>query len=415
MKLVLFLYSVLLALCSPFAFVIGYIITKRRGGETGFGERFGLIRLKGGARRKSVWFHCASVGEVRSIKTLADGLRQRYPDICIIVSTMTVTGRREAEVFIKADEAFLLPIENASAISYLIKLLGVKVFFITDTEIWPNLIWAAGTNARLILINGKISEKTFKNYYRFRFFLRPFFRKFSAILAKSSGDFSRFVKIIGSDKNVAELGNIKFKERKKISETEPVHEFDGLKYFFAASTHAPEEEIIIDGFKLGGADFDRLIIAPRHIERSADIKSLAESKGFSAALFSEKTSAKVIIIDCFGLLERLYAYADKIFVGGSLVSIGGHNIYEALQFEKKVAVGQYMDEFAEIYLPARDAGLVQTVKDAESIALWLRSPDSTGDFAAFFRLINEKNKEIIIKIEGLIDDLLASETDSIVS
>ncbi len=415
MKPVLFLYNILLALSAPLAFAAGYAVTKRRGGEKGFGERFGLIRLKGGPRSKSVWFHCASVGEVRSIKGLTESLREKYPDTGIIVSTMTVTGRREAEEFIKADEAFLLPVENAAAISYLIKLLGVKVFFIVDTEIWPNLIYTAGTNSRLIMINGKISEKTFGTYYRFRLFFRPLFKKFSAILAKSPEDFRRFVKITGTEKGVAELGNIKFRERKKISDTEPVKELEGLKYALAASTHAPEEDIVLDGFKAGGASFDRLVIAPRHTERAAGIKKLAAAKGMDAALLSEKKDARVIITDCFGMLERLYARADKIFVGGSIAPIGGHNIYEALQFEKKVAVGPNMEEFEEIYLPASEAGLIHTVKNSGDVASWLAAEETAGDFAGFFSRIDEKNKETVNKIEDLINDLLAPETDSMAS
>lgn len=407
MRPVLFLYNIILIITAPFAFVAGSIINKLKWGEKGFGQRFGLIKLKQSPRSKSLWFHCASVGEVRSIEGLVSSIRQKYPDTAIIVSTMTSTGRQTAVDFIKADEAFLLPIENGSAIAYLIKLLGVKAFFIVDTEIWPNLIFTAGSHTRLIMINGKISEKTFKTYMRFKFFFTPLFKKFAAILTKSQDDFSRFVKIAGTDKNIAPLGNIKFQKRKDKSTVAPIKELEGIKYALAASTHSPEEDIFLDAFKEGGSKYEKLIIAPRHINRAQDIKQLAISKGFTACLLSEGTNAQVVVTDRFGLLESLYLNASKIFIGGSIAPIGGHNIFEALQFEKTVAVGQNMNDFAEIYLPAKECGVIHTVNNAQDIACWLQTPETGGNFQEFFRIIDENNHKTINTIEELINDVLA--------
>lgn len=407
MKLVLFLYNLIYIILLPVAFIVYSIIVKIKAGEKGYIERFGLIKLNKAPRSKSIWFHCASVGEVRSISNIVDNIRKKYSDVDIIVSTMTTTGRKEAKEYIKADEAFLLPIENSSAISHIIKLLGVKVFFIVDTEIWPNLIYSAGSNSRLIMINGKISEKSFKTYYRFRLFFAPLFNKFSAILTKSIQDYERFVKITKNNKKIAPLGNIKFNQIKKVEDIKLIDKFKNIKYAFAASTHNNEEEIFIDGFIDGGKDFDKAIIAPRHIVRCDEIVEMVKNKGLTVSKYSEDIDSKVVVIDSFGLLESLYVSATKIFIGGSIVNIGGHNIFEALQFEKQIAVGNNMQDFAEIYEPAKKYNLVENVNSSQDIAIWLQKEYDKKDFSNFFEEINNKNKNITETIEELINDVLS--------
>lgn len=407
MKLVHFLYNIIYIILLPIGFLIYAIIINIKGGEKGFIERFGLIKLKKAPRSKSIWFHCASVGEVRSILNIVNLVRKNHKDVDIIVTTMTTTGRKEAEVYIDADEYFLLPIENSSAITHLIKLLGVKLFFIVDTEIWPNLIYSAGSNTKLIMINGKISEKSFKTYYKFRFFFSPLFRKFSAILTKSRLDYERFVKITKNDKNIAPLGNIKFQERKNIDSIDLMERFKNIKFALAASTHNNEEEIFLDGYIKSSNNFHKAIIAPRHINRAKDIVEMVIQKGKSVSLYSENKDTEIIVIDSFGLLEKLYISATKIFIGGSIVNIGGHNIFEALQFEKTIAVGENMQDFAEIYQPAKSHNLLTIVSNSDDISTWLNIDDEKKDFSKFFEEIDNMNKNTIQTIEDIINDVLS--------
>ena len=191
-------------------------------------------------------------------------------------------------------------------------------------------------------------------------------------MTKSELDEERFANILGKSNNIITAGNIKFQERKSKDSVKIIKELENVKFFLAASTHKGEEEIIISWFDCEMAGFDKLIFVPRHIERAAEIKEIIEKHGYTASLYSENDFTKqVMIVDAFGLLEGLYISADKIFIGGSLKKIGGHNIYEALQFEKTVAVGKYMFSFKEIFDEAKEFGLVTVINNKEEALQFL--------------------------------------------
>ncbi|MDE7169867.1 MAG: hypothetical protein K2N67_06695, partial [Mucispirillum sp.] len=153
----------------------------------------------------------------------------------------------------------------------------------------------------------------------------------------------------------------------------------------------------------------KIVIAPRHIERSGAIKQLAETNGYSAGLFSEKDFDKdVLIMDAFGKLEGLYLLADKIFIGGSLVSVGGHNIYEALQFKKTAGVGKYMFSFKEIYEDALKFNVTEEISP-QNARLWLHRDNTGGsdkNFLDFFREIDKKNNRTINTVTDMIKSVI---------
>ena len=354
MTILLFIYNIILVILTPFLSITGYFIMRKKNKHQYYWERFGFIKIDDFKPEKTIWFHCASVGEVRSIKKITDTLRQTHPECSIIISTMTATGRQTAIDYIKADKAFLLPIENSRAVSVIISYMNVSLLVIVDTELWPNLIYTASDKVPVFLINGRISDKTFKTYKRFSFIFKKVLNRFTAIMTKSQLDEERFREILGSSNKVITAGNIKFQERKNKADVKTIKELENIKFFLAASTHKGEEEEIISWFDKNMLGFDKFIFVPRHIERAAEVKEIIERNGFSAGLYSNNDFSKqVVIIDTFGMLEGLYLMADKIFIGGSLKKIGGHNIYEALQFEKIIAVGKYMFSFQEIFDTAK--------------------------------------------------------------
>ncbi len=317
MRILLFIYNFILIILTPVLSIAGYFILRKKNKHQHYWERFGFIRIDDFKPVKSVWFHCASVGEVKSIKKIADTLRQDNKDISIVISTMTATGRQVAIDYIKADKAFLLPIENSRAVSMIISYMSVSVLVIVDTELWPNLIFTASNQVPVFLINGRISDKTYKTYKRFKFIFKSVLKRFSAIMTKSELDEERFAHISGKSSKIITAGNIKFQERKLKDSVKTIKELENVKFFLAASTHKGEEEIILSWFDGKMEGFDKLIFVPRHIERSAEIKEMVEKHGYSACLYSEHDfSQQVIIIDVFGLLEGLYISADKIFIGG---------------------------------------------------------------------------------------------------
>ena len=407
MRILLFIYNFILIILTPVLSVAGYFILRRKNKHQHYWERFGFIRIDDFKPVKSVWFHCASVGEVRSIKKIVDTLRQDNKDISIIISTMTATGRQIAVDYIKADKAFLLPIENSRAVSMIISYMNVSVLVIVDTELWPNLIFTASNQIPVFLINGRISDKTYKTYKRFKFIFKSVLKRFSAIMTKSELDEERFTNILGKSSKIITAGNIKFQERKSKDNVKTIKELENVKFFLAASTHKGEEEIILSWFNCSMEGFDKLIFVPRHIERSAEVKEIIEKHGYSVSLYSENDFSKqVMIIDAFGLLEGLYILADKIFIGGSLKEIGGHNIYEALQFEKTVAVGKYMFSFKEIFDEAKEFGLVKVINNKGDALQFMLQTEKNNNFIDFFNRIDKINQDTVSTITDTINAVI---------
>ena len=407
MRILLFIYNFILIILTPVLSIAGYFILRRKNKHQHYWERFGFIRIDDFKPVKSVWFHCASVGEVRSIKKIVDTLRQDNKDISIIISTMTATGRQIAVDYIKANKAFLLPIENSRAVSMIISYMNVSVLVIVDTELWPNLIFTASNQIPVFLINGRISDKTYKTYKRFKFIFKSVLKRFSAIMTKSELDEERFTNILGKSSKIITAGNIKFQERKSKDNVKTIKELENIKFFLAASTHKGEEEIILSWFNGSMEGFDKLIFVPRHIERSAEVKEIIEKQGYSVSLYSENDFSKqVMIIDAFGLLEGLYILADKIFIGGSLKEIGGHNIYEALQFEKTVAVGKFMFSFKEIFDEAKEFGLVKVINNKEDALQFMLGLEKNNNFIDFFNRIDKINQDTVSTITDTINAVI---------
>ena len=407
MRILLFIYNFILIILTPVLSIAGYFVLRRKNKHQHYWERFGFIRIDDFKPVKSVWFHCASVGEVRSIKKIVDTLRQDNKDISIIISTMTATGRQIAVDYIKANKAFLLPIENSRAVSMIISYMNVSVLVIVDTELWPNLIFTASNQIPVFLINGRISDKTYKTYKRFKFIFKSVLKRFSAIMTKSELDEERFTNILGKSSKIITAGNIKFQERKSKDSVKTIKELENIKFFLAASTHKGEEEIILSWFNGSMEGFDKLIFVPRHIERSAEVKEIIEKHGYSVSLYSENDFSKqVMIIDAFGLLEGLYILADKIFIGGSLKEIGGHNIYEALQFEKTVAVGKFMFSFKEIFDEAKEFGLVKVINNKEDALQFMLQTEKNNNFIDFFNRIDKINQDTVSTITDTINAVI---------
>ncbi|MGC8768023.1 3-deoxy-D-manno-octulosonic acid transferase [Calditerrivibrio sp.] len=402
-----FIYNVILLLLIPIIIPLGYIIAYRKGEYKDYFERIGFIKIDK-TIKKSIWIHCASVGEVRSIKTLYTTIRREFPDLSIIISTTTATGKRIAIEELQPDLSILLPIENRWAISYLLDILQCKLFIIVDTEIWPNLINTVHKKIPLILINGRISDRSFKRYKMLKFIFKPLLNKFTKIFTKSPEDTDKFKELLNSEYKLVTLGNIKFLNFSRPQDLGIIP--PNKRILVAASTHEGEEELVIDAF-LDIIDldiFDQLIIAPRHLNRIDSVKDLCTKKGLKICTLTKYNSdVDAVIVDRFGSLEYLYSLSLKIFVGGSIVNIGGHNIFEALQFKKVIAIGPHMQNFQEIFTLALKYNVVKVIENKKELIDYLKSQYNNADFENFFKALDfssrEKLKPIIEEIRDAID------------
>lgn len=396
------LYNLLIFIILPFALPIGYLIALKKKEDDDFFQRFGFITFPE-PPEKTLWFHCASVGEVRSLSSISSFIKSNYPDTKIIISTTTATGKKMAETEIEPYFAFLLPLENSMAFEHIIDYMNVKAVVIVDTELWPNLIRIASKHAKVFLLNGRMSDKTFKSYLRYSLIFGRLLNKFETIFTKSERDSEKFEAVKGNREGIITLGNIKFQSRKELNNSGLFAFLKGKTLFSAASTHSGEEEIICNSFK-NSDKYDRLVIAPRHLNRVKDAYDAAKKSGLTVSKLAERNpDTDVVIVDRFGALEELYTESDKIFIGGSLNNTGGHNIFEALQFEKSVCTGEQMFNFQEISDIAIKNKVSTTVKDEAELTEYLRKDNSSADFGSFFEELEKDNNRKLTSLKEVLD------------
>lgn len=401
MKIFLIFYNIILLGLLPLILPIGYIVALIKKEESDYFERFGVINFKY-RPEKTIWLHCASVGEVVSICNFVAYLRKDMPNYKIVVTTMTASGKSVAVKQKIGDFVFLLPVENYLAIKYLISYLNTVAFIVLDTELWPNMVYATSGKARLFLLNGRLSDRSFPKYKALKVFFSPIMGRFSKIFVKSEEDKKRFQSIAPNPQNVVFMGNIKYSSKNDDLKHIPLFLMNS-KFFLAASTHRGEEEIIADVFKHKD-EFEHIVIAPRHVNRAEDVYNLFEDAGFDVSYYSSGRSAKVIVIDQLGILKNFYPYASKIFVGGSMVPHGGHNTFEAIQHKKIVATGIHMENFSEIYRLSIKHNVCFIINRPEDLTKFLDCKDESlnPDFDGFFEEIGSKNENMISDIVNVI-------------
>jgi 3-deoxy-D-manno-octulosonic-acid transferase len=354
-----------LILSSPF-FALKIITASRY--RRGLSQRLG-IRCKGVyekvADEKPLWIHAASVGEVLASLPIIEGIRQTKPELSILLSTMTATGNDMAKKRASGVRAItFFPLDHPWAVRRTISLVNPRAFLMAETEIWPNFLMELGRRGiPVMLFNGRISTRSFQWYKRFRFFFTSPLASISAFSMQSSLDAQRIIEMGANPERVTISGNIKFdqpppvitqKEKKALLQTLGVHA--GQPILIAGSTHGGEEEFMLKVLKRLSPEYPDLILilAPRYLERVREVEVLLKrekvlwKRKSQLQARGEREGAAVVLLDTMGELSKFYSLGSLIFVGGSLVRVGGHNILEPLFFKKPVFFGPFMDHFREI-------------------------------------------------------------------
>jgi 3-deoxy-D-manno-octulosonic-acid transferase len=351
-----FLQALLLILLFPLLVIIIALNPKYR---TMLPGRLG-IHLKAAVAglcrsRRTIWIHALSVGEVTSALPLVAKLRREAPDVNIVFSASTRTGFTLAGRIMApySDIVISLPLDILPVCKYFIKTISPDLFILVETDFWPNLLHELhGKNIPAILVNGRISKKSMARYTRNAFFFKPMFQTFRYLCVQNDSDQKRFIDLGLSENRILRLGNLKYEALIAEDASLPsIDKGDDRPLIIAGSTHAGEEEILLDTFvELRKHHSPRLIIAPRDIRRTGDIVEMAHARNITVQLRSttEVFSKDLLILDSIGELAAIYALGDICFVGGSMVTIGGHNPLEPAYHGKPVIFGQYMDDFEEI-------------------------------------------------------------------
>lgn len=363
----------------------------RRGeGMRAAGQRLGFLpqeisaRASGGgasgaAPRKlgAIWVHAVSVGEVLAAVPLVAGLKQRYPGRVVFVSTTTETGQRLARERLRsADAIFYFPLDWAVAVRRALGSIRPAAVIVMETEIWPNFLREARRRGvPVIFANARISERSFSRFERWKFLVGEFFARAledaAAFLAQSDVDAKRLAEMGALEERIEITGNLKY-------DAEPptlgafgqwlcgqIQRQERWPVVIAGSVVEGEEEAVLAAYDLVQRQWRRalLVLAPRKPDRFDEAARIVELDGWNVVRRSRldeslplDENADVLVLDSIGELSALYSIADAVFVGGSLVASGGHNILEPAWFGKPPVFGPSMENFhemAEQFLSAR--------------------------------------------------------------
>ncbi|MDP8229633.1 MAG: 3-deoxy-D-manno-octulosonic acid transferase [Candidatus Gorgyraea atricola] len=387
-------------------------------------SRFGILskRLRAiSSRGKVIWIHAVSVGEMKAASILAPLLREKFPSHKIIFSSVTHTGNKVAKtVATPEEEVFYLPFDLSFITNKVVKIIKPELFLCLETELWPNLISSLYRfNAKIILVNGRISNRSYIGYKRIRLIVSRLLRKFSLILMQSDEDAARVLDLGAPKERIFTVGNLKFdllllgpgNRRHEIRDKLGIAKEEIL--LVAGSTHKGEEDIILDCFLRLKEDHKniKLLLAPRHVERTQEIENLLAKFGLESRKYSrdkgphtkiedfvrgrQGTRDKVLVLDVIGELKSIYSAADIVFIGGSLVKKGGQNPIEPAALSRPVIFGKYMFNFrdaAKSFLENKGAIQIQDKDELySSIKLLLDDPAEKKRLGANAKHTVDKN------------------------
>ena len=342
-----------------------------------------------------IWVHAASVGEVFCTVPLLKKIKKEFPQREIVLTTMTSTGNEAAKKHLpEVGRVLFFPIDHPLALQRVIGRIQPSLLLIAETELWPNLLRSCRKKGiPVILFNGRISEKSFRGYLFFKLLFKECLKYVSLFLMQTKEDQTRIMQIGAHPNKTRVTGNLKFDQTFPSITEDAIGKLShaiGLQgkepILIGGSTHSGEEEILVSLFK----DLRRieshliLILAPRHLDRLLEVERVLKNESLS---WMRRTSfpmdqirtggeppkrPEVILLDTMGELTGLYSLGTLVFVGGSLVPVGGHNPLEPLFFKKCVFFGPYMFNFLEISRRLIEAEGAIQAKDREDLLLHMK-------------------------------------------
>lgn len=394
------------------------------------GQRLGYLPIAFNVDgEESIWIHAVSVGEALTARALAADLKARYPRLELFLSTTTIGGQQVARRNVQhVDGVFYFPFDWAFIVRRTLNIVRPRVFVMMETEIWPNLLRICrARGVKTVLINGRISSRSYPRYR----LIRPFFRRVLAdvdhFCMQSEESARRLVDLGADPSRVSVTGSLKFDSLEMPAPVSHRKPRERVLRFFRLSPH---RVVLVAGSTVRGEEtavlraFSRLkatspsalaILAPRQPERFGEVERIARDAGFVTARRSDlpidtEPRADVVVLDTIGELAQLYQLATVVFVGGSLVDNGGHNILEPAIFGKPILFGPYMQNFREIRdaFIANDAA-VQVASDREleeAMVTLVTDPVRRARLGAAARALVEANRGAKEKTMAAIADVL---------
>jgi 3-deoxy-D-manno-octulosonic-acid transferase len=363
-----FLYSVLVlaffVVVSPWFL---YQAIRYRKYVRSLGQRMGYLPVSFNMdAEQSIWIHAVSVGEVLTARPLVGDLKARYPRLRIFLSTTTLTGQQLARRKVPdVDAVFYFPFDLDVFVRRTLNLVRPRLFIMMETEIWPNLLRECRRRGvKTAIVNGRLSQRSYPRYRLVRGFMKRVLGDIDRFCVQSEESARRFIDLGADPATVNVTGSLKF-DSLDLGPTIQGRARDRVLRHFrvppsravvvAGSTMKGEEAAVLRAFRRlrSAAPNALLVLAPRHPERFQDVARMSREEGLKTVLRSElpidaEPRADVVVLDTIGELATIYRVATIVFVGGSLVATGGHNILEPAVFGKPIVFGPHMENFTEI-------------------------------------------------------------------
>jgi 3-deoxy-D-manno-octulosonic-acid transferase len=370
----------------------------RQGEKRVLQERLGALppeitaRPNAPGNRGAIWIHAVSVGEVLAAKPLVEGLKHRMRDRAIYVSTTTETGQQLArERLSSADVVFYFPLDWVAPVRRALRVMHPAMVIIMETEIWPNFLREAKRiGIPVLFANARISERSFARYNRWKSLVTEFYAEVlqsaNLFLAQTPEDAARLREMGAPEDRIEVVGNLKYDSEPPAASafgswlSGQISEQERWPVLVAGSVVAQEEDAVLAAYDIVQRRWRHtlLILAPRKPDRFDAAAEVVEAGGWHLVRRSKvdlqaplDDDIDVILLDSIGELAGLYSLADAVFVGGSLVSAGGHNILEPAWFARPPVFGNSMENFREMadqFLRARAA--VQVTSGPQLGAVW---------------------------------------------
>ncbi len=353
-----FIFLLLIVLTSPY--IVFRLATSARF-RAGIVQRIGFVR-RSPFRGRCIWVHGVSAGEVKAIQPLLLKMEEEEGPLAWAISTTTLAGYQMAGKLFPDKFIFYFPLDISFIVRRVIRRIRPGLIILMELEIWPNLLYEANSaGSSVIIVNGRISERSYRGYRRIRMFL-PEMNRISLFSVQNEEYRRRLLALEVPEERLMVTGNIKFDGLDISESVDQALLRDQLRIgaddrvLVAGSTHHGEDEILLGLYRrLSGVDPDlRLVLVPRHLERIPDIEKACHKHGLAPVrrtrLKPDRSpigKEEVLLVDTIGELEMVYGAAHMVFVGGSLVEVGGHNMLEPAGKGKAVLYGPHVQNFTE--------------------------------------------------------------------
>ena len=396
----------------PLVFVYIFNSKKREFLKRRFFQDFSFLKNE----KEYIWIHCSSVGEVNLSDSLIKKILEKKSEN-ILLSVFTDTGFETAEKKYSANERIKIvyfPLDDYFLIKTILKNIRLKTLIVIETEIWPNLINLCSKVGKVILANGRISDKSFKRDKKIGFILKSLLgEKIDFFCVQTEIDKERFIELGAKKDRVEVTGNLKFdielenfSEESKENLKNQIY-YNGKKIFVCGSTRTGEDEILIDSSKK--LKNYLLVLVPRHLDRISKLEELVKSQGLTYKKYSELEEGdyKVLIVDKMGVLRKFYSIADVTFVGGTLVNIGGHSLLEPLFYRKTPIFGKYLQNVKDISKEILKKDIGYKVESVEEFLKAIEDIEKTsGIKREKIREFFSENSKVAEKVLDKIDKLI---------